>query len=212
MKKGVGYDYNSNTMNYLAHAYLSFKNPGLLIGNMIGDFVKGKQYLQYPESIQQGILLHRQIDTFTDAHPIVLETKKVFRNSVGRYEGAFLDVSYDYFLANDPAIFSEPDWRRLVSNIYATIEMHIGQLPPSFQKMFSYMENGDWLYNYRFAWQIQRSFNGLLQRAQYIDKAANPFSDFEKNFAYMEKTFEEFFPELEKFVTNWIQKNHISLQ
>lgn len=199
-------------MNYLAHTYLSFKQPGLLIGNMIGDFVKGNQYLQYPETIQQGILLHRQIDTFTDAHPIVLETKKIFRDSVGRYEGAFLDVSYDYFLANDPAILSEPEWRTLIAQAYSTIELQLFQLPKHFQHMFSYMENGDWLYNYRFAWQIQKSFKGLTQRAQYLDGSANPFVNFEDNINLLDKSFEAFFPELQTFVLNWIQKNHITLQ
>ena len=33
------------TMNYLAHAYLSFGDPGILTGNMISDFVKGKRNL-----------------------------------------------------------------------------------------------------------------------------------------------------------------------
>jgi len=199
-------------MNYLAHAYLSFKQPGLLIGSMIGDFVKGNQYLQYPETVQKGILLHRHIDTYTDAHPVILESKKVFRDSVGRYDGAFLDVTYDYFLANDPSILSEPEWRKLVSQTYATIELQLENLPKPFQYMYSYMENGDWLYNYRFAWQIQKSFNGLVQRAQYLDKNANPFLSFDKHFQYLEKSFASFFPDLEHFVQDWIQKNHITLQ
>lgn len=199
-------------MNYLAHAYLSSKNPGLLIGNMIGDFVKGNKYLQYAESIQKGILLHRQIDTFTDAHPLILETKKVFRSSVGRYDGAFLDIAFDFFLANDPTILTDAEWRKLVSTIYATVDQHIDILPLPFQRMFSYMENGDWLYNYRFEWQIQKSFDGLMRRARYIDNAANPFPYFEENLAYLKNAFDIFFPMLQTFTENWIEKNPISLQ
>lgn len=199
-------------MNYLAHTYLSFNQPGLLIGNMIGDFVKGNQYLQYPDSIQKGILLHRQIDTFTDSHETVRKTKQVFRSSVGRYDGAFLDVAYDYYLANAPSILSESEWRILIEQAYSTIDMHLDRLPLSFQKMFSYMENGDWLYNYRYAWQIQKSFQGLAQRAHYLDATVNPFANFEDNFTYLEHSFDLFFPELEQFVLNWIQKKHITLQ
>lgn len=199
-------------MNYLAHAYLSTKNSGLLIGNMIGDFVKGNKYLQYTEPVQKGILLHRQIDTFTDAHPVILETKKVFRFSVGRYDGAFLDIAFDFFLANDPAILTDIQWQGLASNIYATVEQRIDSLPPPFQRMFSYMQNGDWLYNYQFDWQIQKSFDGLIRRARYIDNAANPFAYFEENLTYLKNAFEIFFPELQAFTANWIEKNPISLQ
>lgn len=199
-------------MNYLAHVYLSYSQPGLLIGNMIGDFVKGNQYLQYPEAIQNGILLHRQIDTFTDAHPVVLETKQIYRDAVGRYDGAFLDVSYDYYLSNDPNIFSESEWSTVTQQAYATIDMHIATLPLPFQKMFSYMENGDWLFNYRYDWQIKKSFNGLAHRAKYLDENVNPFASFEENFSLLEKSFEAFFPDLEAFVLDWIKKNHITLQ
>jgi len=55
-------------MNYLAHAYLSFGNQDILTGNMISDFVKGKTKFDYPLTIQKGIYLHRQIDSFTDSH------------------------------------------------------------------------------------------------------------------------------------------------
>ncbi|PZP45319.1 MAG: DUF479 domain-containing protein [Pseudopedobacter saltans] len=199
-------------MNFLAHVYFSYSQPGLLIGNMIGDFVKGNQYLQYSESIQKGILLHRQIDTFTDAHPTVLETKQIFRDAVGRYDGAFLDVSYDYYLANDPNILCESEWRLMTQQAYATVDMHITSLPQAFKQMFSYMENGDWLFNYRYAWQIKKSFTGLARRAKYLDEKVNPFASFEKNFGLIEKSFESFFPELETFVLDWIRKNHITLQ
>ena len=55
-------------MNYLAHVYLSGSDEFLCIGNFIGDHVKGKAYFDYPETIQNGILLHRKIDYFTDQH------------------------------------------------------------------------------------------------------------------------------------------------
>ena len=68
-------------MNYLAHAYLSFNKPGILAGNMISDFVKGKRKYDYPEEIQHGIAVHREIDRFTDAHSITKEAKEIFPNS-----------------------------------------------------------------------------------------------------------------------------------
>ena len=70
------------TMNYLAHAYLSFNEPGLLVGNMISDFVKGKKKFDYPAGIRKGIALHRAIDTFTDDHEATKLAKNVFHPSI----------------------------------------------------------------------------------------------------------------------------------
>jgi acyl carrier protein phosphodiesterase len=92
-------------MNYLAHAYLSFGLPAITVGNLISDFVKGKQKFMYPAAIRQGIVLHRAIDTFTDTHAITREAKVFFREPYGLYAGPLVDVAYDHFLANDPLIF-----------------------------------------------------------------------------------------------------------
>jgi acyl carrier protein phosphodiesterase len=60
-------------MNFLAHIYLSGSEHEILIGNFIADSIRGKQFDAYQNSIQQGILLHREIDEYTDSHPVVLE-------------------------------------------------------------------------------------------------------------------------------------------
>jgi len=86
-------------MNYLAHAYLSGGSDEVLIGNFIGDSVKGKQYLNYRAQVQEGILIHRQIDFFTDNHALVKQCAGHFRQAYGRYSGIVTDVIFDHFLA-----------------------------------------------------------------------------------------------------------------
>ncbi len=88
-------------MNYLAHAYLSFNEPEILVGNMISDFVKGKKQFDFAETIHKGIVLHRSIDAFTDEHEITKQAKEIFKPAVGLYAGAFVDVVMIIFL---PAI------------------------------------------------------------------------------------------------------------
>src|SRR6185503_19830970 len=94
-------------MNYLAQARLSFGQPGILVGNMISDFVKGKKRFDYPEAIQKGITLHRNIDPFTDEHEATENAKKFFKPAVGLYAGAFVDIAYDHFLALDENEFTD---------------------------------------------------------------------------------------------------------
>ena len=85
-------------MNYLAHSILSYTS-GQLVGNMIADFIKNNERESFPLEIQEGIKLHRFIDTFTDTHPAVSEAKKIFSPLVRLYSGAFVDVAFDYFVA-----------------------------------------------------------------------------------------------------------------
>src|SRR6187399_2217830 len=94
-------------MNYLAHAYLSFGRPGILVGNMISDHVKGKKKYDYPEQIQQGIAVHREIDRFTDIHSATKEAKEIFRPAYRLYAGSLMDVIYDHFLALDEKEFTD---------------------------------------------------------------------------------------------------------
>ena len=75
----------SYTMNYLAHAYLSFNKPEILIGNLISDFVKGKKKFDYSTGIQKGIALHRAIDQFTDDHAITQSAKLFFKPAYRLY-------------------------------------------------------------------------------------------------------------------------------
>ena len=88
-------------MNYLAHIFLSGNNRQLQVGNFIGDFVKGSRHKDFPKGIQEGVLLHREIDRFTDCHPVFLETVEILRPVFYRYSGLIADMYFDYFLASD---------------------------------------------------------------------------------------------------------------
>jgi len=116
-------------MNYLAHAYLSFNLPQILVGNMISDYIKGKKQFDYPETIQKGIRLHRAIDTFTDQHAATREAKKFFKPAVGAYAGAFMDVVYDHFLARDEAELAEHDLQQFTRQVYTQLSEHHHLLP-----------------------------------------------------------------------------------
>ena len=74
-------------MNYLAHIFLSGGQPDIMIGNFIADSIKGSKYSAYPTEIQKGILLHRQIDTTTDAHPLFGKVPSGFTKTMATIQG-----------------------------------------------------------------------------------------------------------------------------
>ena len=83
-------------MNFLAHIYLSGEDEGVTIGNFIADHVRGNHFGHYPKEIQLGIILHREIDTFTDTHEIVRESKRRLHERYRHYDGVIIDIFYDY--------------------------------------------------------------------------------------------------------------------
>jgi acyl carrier protein phosphodiesterase len=93
-------------MNYLAHIYLAGDNKLLMIGNLIGDTVKGRKYETLQPIIRKGVLMHRSIDDFTDRHPVNAQVRKLLHPEFGKYAGVYLDMFYDHFLASGWRNFS----------------------------------------------------------------------------------------------------------
>ena len=190
-------------MNFLAHSYLSFSEEQL-VGNMIADFVKNRDVARLPESIQKGIKLHRAIDTFTDAHPLIHEAKAPFRPLVRLYSGAFVDVAFDYFLANDTTENSQREWQEHSQRVYAVLRRYEEFLPEVFKKVLDKMLQDDWLYNYRNEWGIEYSFRNVVNKAQFLDKTTNVFPAFLANKDFLCEKYEIFFPEIKSFAQDFV--------
>jgi acyl carrier protein phosphodiesterase len=187
-------------MNYLAHAYLSFNNPDILAGNMISDYVKGKRQFEYSIPVQKGIRLHRFIDEFTDTHAATQELKSFFRPQYRLYSGAFADVVYDHFLANDQLQFATAeDLQQFATTTYHLLDGFTHIFPAPFQRMFPYMKEYDWLYNYKSTRGIEQSFGGLVRRAAYLTESEKAFEIFNRHYASMQVCYDNFFTDLKKF-------------
>ena len=193
-------------MNYLAHAYLSFQDPDILVGNLISDFVKGNKKFNYSLPIQCGITLHRMIDEFTDNHEVTALAKKLFKPAYGLYAGAFMDIVYDHFLANDKKEFpgdALADFARLT---YQQLEPYKNIFPEKFQMMFHYMQLQNWLYNYQFKKGIHNSFIGMVHRAKFINDPKPAFAIFENNYDHLKSYYEIFFPAARNFAFSQLKK------
>jgi len=193
-------------MNFLAHAYLSFGHEEILVGNMISDFVKGKQKATYSTGIHNGIILHRSIDEFTDNHPATKEAKKIFKHAVGRYSGAFADVVYDHFLANDTNEFINNEaLKKFTTTIYYKLQDHYPELPHRFQLILPSMQANDWLFNYKYRWGIEKSFGGVVRRAVYLSDAGKAFQAFENEHQLLKEIYSSFFPDIKKYALNQLE-------
>ncbi|MCE3076665.1 acyl carrier protein phosphodiesterase [Chryseobacterium gwangjuense] len=182
-------------MNYLAHSFLSFSD-GQIVGQFLEDFIRNKERFSFPKEIQDGITMHRAIDTFTDSHPAIHEAKKVFSPLVRLYAGAFVDVSMDYFLANDLSLLSEKGWKNHSLKVYKVLNENSEFLSEDFKRMLVKMEHDDWLYNYREDWGIKFSIQNVLNKAKYLEKDIPVFQAFLDNKDKLQKCYDDFFPDL----------------
>lgn len=186
-------------MNYLAHAYLSFDQDEVLVGNFIGDFVKGKMMGSFPQGVQNGIKLHRAIDLFTDTHPLVRAGQSYLRPKFGHYSTVITDIYFDYFLARNWAKFSSIPLEEFIQHTFSTISKYRQLFPDRFATMFQWMVQDNWLLKYREIQGIQQTLTGMSRRTRFdskMDEAHLALIDKEAEF---EVIFFAFFEDLETF-------------
>lgn len=186
-------------MNFLAHAYLSFGNDPVLVGNFAADFIKGKEIQRFDQEILIGILLHREIDSFTDSHPLVRAGQSYLRPRFRHYSTVITDIFFDYFLGKNWEKFSDIPLETFVNQTYTIIDQHLHLLPDSFKEMFIWMKSQNWLYNYREIEGIQKSLTGLSRRTTFDSKMNEAPEVLLQKEAEFEVIFFAFFKDLETF-------------
>lgn len=183
-----------NGMNYLAHAVLSYNQPLILVGNMISDFVKGRQKFGYAVDVQKGITLHRDIDAFTDTHPATALAKEIFRPDYRLYSAPIMDIIYDHFLALDEAVFPGDSLLPFTQTVYRMLEEQAVHLPPRFLMVLTYMKAENWLYHYRTTEGLRKSLAGLVRRASYIHDSTQAHALFLAHYDELKHCYEAFMP------------------
>jgi acyl carrier protein phosphodiesterase len=192
-------------MNFLAHAYLSPDDKKILLGNMIGDFIKGRQALsQFDADVIRGVELHRAIDEFTDNHPVVHESKDRLRPKYRHYAGVIVDMFYDHFLATHWKQFHDQPLGTFATETYRILNSFSGLLPSEFKQMLPYMISGNWLVGYSEISGIHGALSGMARRTPYESKMELASEDLRADYEKYKNEFERFFPELKHFAREWV--------
>ncbi len=188
-------------MNFLAHIYLSGENKLITIGNFVGDGVRGNTYRNYPREMQIGIQLHREIDTFTDAHPIFRRSTKRLHKPYSHYSGVIVDIFYDHFLAKNWKAYSDIPLSDYVQDFYKSLNENFDSLPPRFKRLTPLMIEGNWLLSYATIDGIQLVLNGMNRRTKGLSKMNQATKELQMHYGAFENDFTEFFTELIDFST-----------
>ncbi|MEC4113615.1 acyl carrier protein phosphodiesterase [Myroides pelagicus] len=196
-------------MNFLAHIYLSLEDDNLKIGNFIADSVRGKTYLNYPPKIQQGILLHRAIDEYTDFHTTWRSSKKVIVPTYNHYASVLIDMYYDHFLAINWEKYHQTPLATYASEFYTLLEDNFDILPEKVQKFLPIMLSENWLVKYKTLDGLNYILTQMDKRTKNISKMRYATVDLEANYTILQDQFKLFFDELQNYVERYAQQNKL---
>lgn len=187
-------------MNYLAHLYLSGDSEKLLVGNFIGDYVKGKQYQSYPDEISRGIILHRHIDSFTDGHELHRDAKKFFRPDFGHYAGIVVDVVYDHYLARNWNNYSDINLRWFAKWSHSVLLSNFKHLPLRVQGFLPFLIQHRRLESYATTEGITQALHVMGKYSSLPSKSERAKVALLDNYNELEQNFEAFMEELIAYV------------
>ncbi|WP_291105186.1 MULTISPECIES: acyl carrier protein phosphodiesterase [unclassified Flavobacterium] len=191
-------------MNFLAHIYLSGDNDLMKIGNFMADGIHGKHFGNFPMEIQKGIILHRNIDTFTDAHPVFrLSTKRLHAN-YHHYSGVIVDVFYDHFLAKNWSTYSDEKLEDYVERFYQSLKDNYNVLTPRTQNLMPYMIEHNWLVSYQTIEGIERILAKMDTRMKYESNMRFSVAELKTSYSEFEEEFTTFFENLITFTQDKI--------
>lgn len=187
-------------MNFLGHLYLSKHNDELMIGNFIGDAVKGKNFEGLTPGIINGVMMHRHIDTFTDTHPMVAQSKAKLQPRYKKYAGVIVDVFYDHFLAINWAKYHQLKLADFAQQVYDLIEPNLPNLPAKTQHLFPYMKQYNWLLNYSKVEGIHRTLSGMAQRTSFVSNMEFAQEELLQYYDEFNAEFQSFFVDIQTYV------------
>lgn len=183
-------------MNYLAHLYLSGPSDGIRLGNFIGDYVKGNRFSRYPPEIRKGILLHRQIDSFMDEHPLSHASADLFRARYTRFSRVIIDVVYDHYLAKNWDKYSDQSLHDFVNEVHKLFITNYFILPPQVRQFLPFLIRSRRMENYKNLSGIEKTLKIMASHTILPDHSAWAVEQIVKNDRQLQEQFTGFFEDI----------------
>lgn len=186
-------------MNFLFHMLLSGSDDQLLVGNFMGDFVKGPLLERFEPGIRRGVALHRRIDSFSEQHPLFRQSRYRLAEQYGLYRGVMVDLFYDYFLVNRWEQWSEEPFAAYLCRTRQVVEQHRAALPATMQGLIPVIFE-ELLPSYGTVEGIGRACSRLSRRITRPNPLAGCEVELSRQHAGLQQDFDGFMPAIRRFV------------
>lgn len=165
-----------------------------MLGNLMGDFVKGAISSSLHDEIRRGVMLHRLIDSYTDTHPVFHRSRERLQPPFRRYAGILVDIFYDHFLSRYWSRFSPEPLPEYAQSIYRLLEENRLLLPERMSRFVSYMIGNDMLVAYGDIDAVGQVLHGMSRRLSHDNPLADGVGELRRHYDGLYADFEEFFP------------------
>jgi acyl carrier protein phosphodiesterase len=181
-------------VNHLAHALIASRTGTSIVGNLMGDFVKGRPEDRYEGALLRGIRMHRAVDAFVDEHPAFVRSRGRFDSSLRRWSGILVDLGYDHVLAKRWEDLGEGTLRSFAQRVYAEVAGARDVLPERMHRFAEYMPRVDLLVAYREPEGITRALEGMSHRMRRANPLGRAASDVIRASAGLSSDLDELWP------------------
>lgn len=164
----------------------------------MADSIRGNHYLDYPDSLRKGILLHRHIDTFTDSHPIYRKSKHRLHSKYGHYSGVIMDIVYDHFLSKNWSVYSNEKLEDYADDFYKLLQENYDILTEKTKGMIPYMIENNWLVSYSTLAGLEMILFQMDYKTQHRANMQEAIVEVQEYYTEFEEEFTLFFEELRK--------------
>ena len=188
-------------MNYLAHIYLSGTNEEILVGNFIGDYVKGFELARYSEEVRKGIMLHRHIDSFTDTNLIVKRSKARIMERYRKYAGIIIDIFYDHFLLKDWLNYSNQPIHDFILQVHGILCRHLDALPEGVRLFLPSFIKNNWIKKYSTIEGIEDILHRMSSHTTLPEETDFAVKVLREEYDMLKSEFSAFFPSLMSYVS-----------
>ena len=185
-------------VNYLAHLFLAPDSPEARVGSMLGDFCRGVRVQALPEEVQWGVRHHLSVDGYTDRHPQVLSSRRLFSAQRRRFAGVALDILYDHYLLRHWDSFSAIGRDAFIAQVYAELSAHEHLMPESMRHVTRRITRDDWFGHYQHLESIGHALDRVARRIRFPNRFAGMIEEIRPRDAELEARFLAFFSELNR--------------
>lgn len=184
------------------HLYFSGQNEQIMIGNFIGDSIKGNKANDFPPLITEGIMLHRKIDDFSDKNPEVLKSKERFRSIYGKYAGVAVDIMYDHFFAANFQHYTSFNLNDFASHCYTTLLKNWKVIPWEIKLFLPFLIKHKRLQSYATIKGLSSALTLMSKKTSFPDKTREAIAILTQEYVHFENEFDCFFSDISSFVSD----------
>jgi len=192
-------------VNYLAHFHLAYGKDELIVGALLGDFIKGPLNGDLVQPVEQGIMLHRKIDSYTDQHKLLRSCHQQFDPTYRRYAGIMTDVVFDHFLSKHWPIFHPQPLADFNEEVFQLLRNN-PQLSERAQKMADILDRNHVFAKYREWSTVNSALKNIGLRLKGVNPLNTAAAELRTHYDLLEETFFEFYQQLQEHVS---QQRHL---